>query len=206
MAKYDSIWARGRSDAKRAVTSLPGLFIELALTALVGALTKDPFNSFYFFLGCLLFVLICATATAPIRQRNEARLDVAAAKTREEKLSEHVLELKNDKKELERHLLVAGLGTPATIQAVISCSLNGTVRILDSSGVSSVIDHGVGDFEIRLLKKIKPDQSRIVPLSSTPPYKVVSVSEECFRIKFHSADTPEPRKFGVMLEAPQAVD
>ena len=206
MVKYESLWARGWSDTIRAVKSFPGLLVEIGGTAVIGLWTQDAWATIYFLAGCFLCVLIVATATAPIRQRNEARLDVGAARTGEKKQSERALELEKNLKDLERHLSIAGLGTHKTIQAVISCSLNGTVRILDSSGVSSVIDHGVGDFEIRLLEKIKPDQSRIVPLSSTPPYTVVSVSKDCFRIKFHSADTPEPRKFGFTFEAPQAVD
>ena len=206
MVKNESILARGWNDTKRAAKSFPVLVVELGGAALIAVLTQDAKVTIYFLVGGFLCLLVGATATAPIRQRDEARLDVGAARTREEKQSERTLELEKELNTLKTHLLVMGLGTHGTIRAVISCSLNKTVSILESSGVSSVIDHGEGDFEIRLDKEIKPDQSRIVPLSSTPPYTVVSVSKDGFRIQFHSADTPEPRNFGFTLEAPQAVD
>ncbi len=74
----ESAWARGRRDCKRVFHDWRFLVIELVGSPVIGVLTSNAWVAVYFAVGILAAVWIGATASAPVRQRNEARREIMA--------------------------------------------------------------------------------------------------------------------------------
>lgn len=67
----ESVWRRGWSDTKTAWKSLPFVILDAVVCVVVGSIW-----GWYWGLGLFVFAMLCvwigATASAPVRQRNEA--------------------------------------------------------------------------------------------------------------------------------------
>lgn len=77
----ETLWARGRSDAKSMVLSFWGMVLEAGGATVVGA-KLEPVWGIVWFVSVICAIWSFATMRAPIRQRNEAR--EALVKSREE--------------------------------------------------------------------------------------------------------------------------
>lgn len=77
MGFNESAWKRGRRDTVRAAKSTPGMTIEIGGSAIVGVFWQNPIVVLCFLVGSLLCIWIGATVSAPIRQRDEARLKLS---------------------------------------------------------------------------------------------------------------------------------